>query len=98
MILVRGVWRDDLGLHRQRHLTVRLPPIYMGMAPPRCRGVELNSTRPAGSRVWHVGHLDVFDGLARPGCVDDLPVAGVEAYMVDVAVKEDQIAQLEIRL
>src|SRR5215207_40077 len=65
-------------------------------APPRA--ASRNSARPTGSGIRHIGHLDVLHGLAGPRCVYDLPVAGVEPHMVDVAVEEHKVTQLQIRL
>ena len=50
------------------------------------------SAWPTGSGVRHVGDLDVLHRLAGPWGMDDLPIAGVKAHVMDVAVEEHQIA------
>jgi threonine dehydrogenase-like Zn-dependent dehydrogenase len=42
-----------------------------------------DSAGSAGSGVRHGGHLDVLHRFAWPGCVDDLPVAGVKLHMMN---------------
>ena len=73
-------------------------PAKLGRAPGAAGAVNRSQLSPAGGlRHRACRTFDVLHRLAGPGR-GSLPIAGVEAHVVDVTVEEHQITRLQIRL